>query len=319
VLGRINPDYFLGGRMDIYPDMAREAIEENLCEPLSKDLTQTASGVITIVDAHMVRAIRNVSVAKGYDPREFTLLGFGGAGPLHAVAVAKELGIRNVLIPENPGTFSSLGLLVADFRSDFVKTNIIVGKPENIERINGMFPDLEAMAERWLSKEKVPAPERILERFIDMRYQRQNYEYRIELSEERFTPQNFDHILWTFHEEHKKIHGYALYDSPVEFVNYRVTACGCVQKADVVSYPEGGESSEKALKGYRKVCFDPQIGFVSCPIYELERLAPRNRIHGPAVIEQMGSTILVPPTERAVVDNFKNIRIHIGSKKGSVR
>jgi len=312
VLGRINPEYFLGGKMAIYPEMAGEAIERTLCQPLSMDLNRTASGIITIVDAHMVRAIRNISVAKGYDPREFTLLGFGGAGPLHAVAVAKELGIQSVLIPESPGTFSSLGLLVADFRSDFVKTRILLGTTENIEQINGMFPDLESMADKWLSQEKVPASKRILQRFIDMRYQRQNYEYRIELNASRFTPQNFGQVLSAFHEEHKKNHGYALYDSPVEFVNYRVAAYGLVPKADVVSYPEGGPSPENSLKGHRKVCFDPQAGYVTCPIYGMEGLAPQNRINGPAIIEQMGSTIIVPPTERAVVDAFKNIRIQIG-------
>jgi len=301
--------------MKICPEMSRKAIEKNVCQMLTVDLIWAAFGIITIVDSHMIRAIRTVSVEKGYDVRDFTLLAFGGAGPLHAVAVAKELGIQNILVPESPGTFSSLGLLVADFRSDFVKTNIMMSKKENIEKINEIFPELESLADGWLSKENVPASKRILQRYIDMRYQRQNYEHRIELEASRLTVGNFDLVLKAFHEAHQKNHGYAHYDSPIEFVNYRVTAYGIVPKADVVSYEEAGQSPEKALKGNRKVCFDLETGFLDCPIYEMGELSPKNRIMGPAIIEQTGSTILIPPTEVASVDMFKNIRIQIGQQK----
>ena len=186
-----------------------------------------------------------------------------------------------------------------------------MGEKENIEKINSIFPDLESLANQWLTKENVPVSKQILRRFIDMRYQRQNYEYQIELREHRLTGENFDQILNAFHEEHKKNHGYAIHDSPIEFVNYRVTAYGIVPKADVVSYEEAGQSPEKALKGYRKVCFDLETGFLDCPIYEMGDLFPQNQITGPAVIEQTGSTIIIPPSETATVDIYKNIHIQI--------
>ncbi len=314
VLGRINPGYFLGGRMKIYPELSRKVIEEKIAKRLGMDLIRAALGIITIVDSHMVRAIRTISVEKGYDPREFTLLAFGGAGPLHAVAVARELGIGKILVPESPGTFSSLGLLVADFRSDFVRTSILLAEERNISAMNRIFPELESSALQWLSQEKVPKSKMVLRRFIDMRYQRQNYEHRIEVKDRRLNPSNMEQILNSFHREHKKNHGYSIPTSPIEFVNFRVAAYGIVPKADLKTYEEKAPNPGRALKGFRKVYFDTKEGFVDCPIYGLEELTPQDQIVGPAVIEQVGSTILIPPSVNASVDQFKNILIQLDKR-----
>ena len=142
--------------MGIQPELAQQAIEERVCRRLGMDLLQAARGIMTIVNDNMVRAVRAISVEKGYDPREYTLLAFGGAGPLHAVAVARELGIREVLVPSSPGTFSSLGLLISDYRSDFVRTRILPAEFASLPCINDIFAKLAGSAIRF----KRPAPKR---------------------------------------------------------------------------------------------------------------------------------------------------------------
>ena len=311
VLGRINPEYFLGGRMKIYPELSHIAIQKRVCEKLGMDLVKAAVGIITVVNSHMIRAIRRISIERGYDPREFTLLAFGGAGPLHAVAVAEELGIEKVVVPRSPGTFSSLGLLVAEFRSDFVRTNIVVGEKRSIGTVNRIFSELDSLALEWLYQEKVPKSKMLLRRSVDMRYYRQNYEHRVEMKDKRMSRFNIDELLASFHREHQKDHGYSIRDSPVEFVNFRVTAHGMIPKAKLTAYKVNGYDTERALRGYRKVYFDSKKRFMDCPIYEMEKLAFQNQIKGPAIIEQLGSTIIIPPLQRALVDKYKNVVIQI--------
>jgi len=314
-LGRINPENFLGGRMKIYPDLSQKAIQEKISEKLGMDLLDAARGIVAVVNSNMVKAIRSITVEKGYNPKEFNLLGFGGAGALHAVAIAQELGIKKVIIPENPSTFSSLGLLVSDFRSDFVKTNIVSAEKNNIKIINHIFDELELLAQQWLDKQNIAASKRLLERHIDMRYQKQNYELCVDFKDIRLNNSNFNELLEDFHQEHFRNYGYKLADRIIELVNFRVTAYGIVPKMKLKVYETNGYSPKKALKEFRKVYFEEQKSFIDCPIYTMEYLAPQNQIEGPAIIEQQVATIIIPPLLKASMDKFRNIIIYINDKE----
>jgi len=312
VLGRINPHSILGGKMKMYPEFSRKVIEKNICKKLKMDLYEAAMGIIKIVNSNMLRAIRKVSVEKGYNPREFTFLSFGGGGGLHAVALAKELGCKEVLIPESPGTFSSFGLLVSDFRSDFVKTKILIGQKENIQIINHIFSDLETLALRWLRQQNVSNSKMVLKKYIDVRYQGQNYEHLVEVKEEKVTSSTIDQVLADFHQEHQERHGYSMVDNIVEFVNFRVAAYGIVSKPELKVYEKRSINNlEGSIKEFRQVFFEEENNFLKCPIYIMEELKPEDQFIGPAIIEQNGSTITIPPLQEVAIDKFKNIIIHI--------
>lgn len=172
VLGKLNSKKVLGGRMDVDIELAKKAIREKVCDKSDLDLKRAANGIITVVNSNMVRAIRSVSVEKGYDVREFSLMAFGGAGPLHACEVAKELGMKEVLIPPHPGTLCSLGLLLADTKFDLSRTQVMDGAPENLAAINQQFKNMVDQGTALLDKEGVPAGRRVFQYFVDMRYQR---------------------------------------------------------------------------------------------------------------------------------------------------
>ena len=306
VLGRINPEYFLGGRMRVYPELARNAITERICRPLGMDLVRAARGILTIVNENMVAAIRTISVERGYDPREFTLLVFGGAGALHAAAVARELGIPKILVPSSPGTFSSMGLLVSDFRSDFVRTRIVPADAEHLPTVSKIFRELEATARGSISGTKVPLHGLVLKGSIDARYSKQNYELRVELDRPALTQSDLKTVVASFQEQHRKHHGYVL-NRPVEFVSCRVTAYGLAPKAELRADLTGPSEVGENKKSSRPVYFHELSRFTRCPIHRLGALRPGSHLRGPAVIEQFGSTALIPPGIHARIDKLRNV------------
>lgn len=187
VLGKLNQTKILGGRMDVDIELARNAVRTKICDKSELDMKRAANGIITVVNSNMVRAIRSVSVEKGYDVREFSLMAFGGAGPLHACEVARDLGMKEVLIPPNPGTLCSLGLLLADTRFDLSRTKVVSGAAKNLNTVNEQFDNMVEQGTGLLDREGVPAERRYFEFAIDMRYQRQNFEISIPVPAGRMT------------------------------------------------------------------------------------------------------------------------------------
>ena len=221
VLGKLNQKRILGGRMEVYLDLAHEALDRCICEKSGLSRAQAANGIITVVNSNMVRAVRSVSVEKGYDVREFSLMAFGGAGPLHACEVAKELGIRQVIIPPHPGTLCSLGLLLADTKFDMSRTLILEGKVENLPKFNEQFADMIHQGSEALDREGVTKERRCFEFAVDMRYQRQNFEISIPVPTGEMTEQDLRRAIADFHAEHKRSYGYCNEQAPVQFVSYR--------------------------------------------------------------------------------------------------
>jgi N-methylhydantoinase A len=310
VLRTLNPHHLLGGRMPIDAAAAREAIED-LAKKLGMGIMDIARGVISVVVAKMVRAVRVISVQRGYDPRQFTLVGFGGAGPLHAGWIARELNIKKILIPERPGIECAFGILTTDMRSDFTQTHIIAPDPENLSDINDILSGLEAQAQEWLSAEKLPVNQREIRHSVDMRYVGQNFELTIPLPGGALNKEHFGQLIRDFYDAHERTYGYKTEGEPTQLVTFRVEALGLTPKVSLSPHSLDGDDPGRALIDEREVYFGQQDGgTVVCLIYDRDELNPGNRIAGPAVVEQMDSTTVILPGQRAQMDEYRNIIIY---------
>ena len=306
VLGKLNQKKILGGRMDVDLELAKKAIQTKICDKSDLNLQQAANGIITVVNSNMVRAIRSVSVEKGYDVREFSLMAFGGAGPLHACEVAKELGMKEVLIPPHPGTLCSLGLLLADLS----RTMVLDGVAENVPEIASQFESMTAQGNGLLDKEGVPQERRRFEYFLDMRYQRQNFEICIPVPAGEMTAAVLEQVLESFHAEHKRSYGYCKKDAVVQIVNYRVSAIGIIDKPDLKPEALRPETNLPDPIAYRQVLFQGQEYYVKTPVYQREDFVPGQSIPGPCICEQMDTTLVVPAGWVIHVDGYHNLKIH---------
>jgi N-methylhydantoinase A len=317
-LGRINPDYFVGGESILDRAAAEKAIATRIAKPLGLSMMEAAAGITAVVNAHMTRILRVVSISRGLDPRDFSLVAFGGAGPLHAADLATDMGIPRVIVPESPGLFSALGLLWADLRSDFsstVRLNLLAVNGESIAR---QVARLETDAQAWLGNEKVPGRRRRLERSADMRYPMQNYEINVTLPGGAINQKWLARARESFHVAHERLYGYCDRDEDVQLVNLRVAAIGRTDRANPPKIPKGGRDPKRALKAKRPVHFQEVGDFVTTRIYERDRLFAGNKFAGPAVIEEADSTVIVPPSYTVEIDPHGRI-IMSAKKQGSRR
>lgn len=310
VLGRLNPHNFLGGRMKIDYDGAREVIEKTIATPLSLELEEAAEGIIRVVNASMMKGIRKVSVERGFDPREFVMISYGGCGPLHTSELARELGIPKVLIPQAPGVLSALGLLMADFRHDYVTTYLREVSSLSLEEFNERLRDMEIRAVEQMVQENVPEESILLKHSLDMRYLGQGYELEIPIEQGLIEAEDLQKVLLLFHDTHALNYGYSVKEDLVEIVNIRVTSFGRLKRPELKKKEKIGEDPIKALQGRREAYWDGQYHKTS--IYNRDRLQPGDTIVGPAVIEQLDSTVVVFPHQVASVDEYYNLVISTG-------
>ena len=310
VLGKLNQKKILGGRMDVDIELAKNAVKTKICDKSNLDMKRAANGIITVVNSNMVRAIRSVSVEKGYDVREFSLMAFGGAGPLHACEVAKELGMKEVLIPPHPGTLCSLGLLLADTKFDLSRTKIMNGEAGNLDDINEQFDNMVEQGTGLLDKEGVPSDRRYFEFAVDMRYQRQNFEISIPVPAGKMTEETLKKALADFHAEHKRSYGYCKEDAIVQFVSYRVSAIGVIDKPDLKAAELHLEAPIPEPIEVRQVLFQNSDEYVETPVYLRDKFVPGQSIPGPCICEQMDTTLVVPKGWVIHVDGYHNLKIH---------
>ncbi|MBI3935475.1 MAG: hydantoinase/oxoprolinase family protein [Betaproteobacteria bacterium] len=310
VLGRLNPKALLGGRMPMHPEQARAALETGIVPKLGVDHVKAAAGVIEIINVNMMGAVRVISVEQGEDPRDFTLVAFGGAGPLHAADVARNMGIRNVLVPPRPGLTSALGLLHADVRGDFSLTRLMRAVPGNIKALNRGLDELRARGGAWLKGEGEARNRAAFEWLVDMRYFGQNFELIQPFAHERFEARSLAGLVEAFHRRHRDFYGYDMRAQPVEVVNLRlvvtVKRASPPHEAPMLKRDNVGQ----ALIEKRRVWF-PETGFVATPVYDRERLPAGTRIGGPAIVEQMDTTTVVPPRAVLRSDRFGYLRIEV--------
>ena len=310
VLQTLNPTHLLGGRMTVRQDLARAAIGR-VADRLGMDAMATAQGIISVVTANMARAIRVISVQRGHDPRDYTLVAFGGAGPLHAARLARELDIGRILVPRNPGILCATGLLLTDLRADFASTRLLTLSAAALPQIEAAFRTLRERAEAWFVEEAVPPEARRVARTVDMRYAGQNYELSVPLPDGPVTMAILDALAEGFAAAHERMYGFIAEGETVQLVTYRVEATGVVPKAAFRAAPDAGPDASAAVVGRRDVCLPEAGGFVSCPVYDREKLRPGNRIDGPAIVEQMDATTVVLPDMTAYVEPYLNLVLEV--------
>jgi N-methylhydantoinase A len=306
VLQTLNPTHLLGGRMPIRQDLSKAAIQR-LADQLGLGLMETAQGILSVVTANMARAIRVISVQRGHDPRDFTLMAFGGGGPLYAARLAKELDMKRVLVPRNPGILCAMGLLLTDLRADFAATKLLPLAPGSVAEVAEGFATLTGRAEDWFVHEEIAPENRVLTRTADMRYKGQNYELAVTLPEGPVTAATLDTLASGFAELHRQRYGFVAEGEAVQIVTLRLEATGLVQKATLVRHPDAGPDASAARIGERPVWFPEAQDFVPTPIYSRDELKPGNRFAGPAIVEQMDTTTVVPPGMTARVDPYLNL------------
>jgi N-methylhydantoinase A len=297
VLGTLNPSVLLGGRMAVRHDLAVAAVTA-LAQRLGLGVMDTAQGVVSVVTANMARAIRVISVQRGYDPRDHTLVAFGGAGPLHAARLARELEIGRVLVPVSPGILCAMGLLLTDLRTDFALTRLTTLDDAAWPVLEDAFSVLTARAEAWFDSEGIHDDTRRIVQTVDMRYAGQNYELPILLQEG---------MAAAFAAAHRRLYGFAADDEPIQLVTFRVEVSATVPKATFAPQPYSGLDAAGAMTGHRHVWLPEADGFVDCPIYDRTLLRAGNVFAGPAVVEQMDATTIVLPAMIARVEPYLNL------------
>lgn len=306
VLGRI-PAALLGGEIPLDRTAAERAIRKRIAGPLGIGVVEAAAGIVEIVNHNMARAIRTVSVGRGHDPREFVLVAFGGAGPLHACRLAELLDIPTIVVPSKPGVLSTFGLLSTDLKNDYVQTCHQAGPQYDPPRIEAVYADLEAQARQWLDAERVPPDAHRLIRSADLRYAHQSFELTCPLADARVTRELMQQLVAAFHAEHRRRYTYDLPNARVELVNLRVTAIGLLPKVGAPALPAEPADRDEAFIGTRPVYVDEMSGIVETPCYARRRLAPGMTVDGPAIVEQDDATTLVLPGFRARVDPAGNL------------
>ena len=299
VLGHLDPENFLGGKMPLDVSRAQHVLEA-LAEQLGLEPLQTALGVIEIANAHMERALRVISVERGNDPRDFTLLSFGGAGGLHAGDLARRLGIPRVLIPPIASTLSAFGMLAADVVKDYTQTVMLPHDASQNEIETALSP-LVARALEDMRSEGFTHEQTRVQQLVDVRYRGQSYELAVPFDQD---------LRDNFHQSHKQVYGYARPEAPLEFVNVRVRAIGEVPAPQITAKPPADAVPEPAFLTSRPVVFSG--GEVMTPFYQGEALQPGNRIHGPAIVLRPDTTILLNPGDHAFIDSFENLLMTIG-------
>jgi N-methylhydantoinase A len=310
VLGYLSPDNFLGGRMPLDVEAARSAIAAAIARPLGMDVVDAAEGVVRIINVKMQEAIKAISTMRGHDLRDFKLLAFGGAGPLHAASMAADLGMAGVVIPLYPGVYSAMGLVMSDVTHDYIRSRLVSTARIAEDEVNAVFAELAARARADLVDENFPADRIDIEYALDLRYAGQGYEmtlpcpYPLQIGGLAPLRQSFD-------EEHRRRFGHTAPNEPVEIVSWRLRGIGRVPPVTLPKYQPAGMPLAKAVRETRKARFAGHM--LECPVYQRERLDVGVSFAGPAIIDQLDCTSVIAPGQVATVDAYKNIIVATGS------
>jgi N-methylhydantoinase A len=306
VSGLLDPDYFLGGEIELDPNAARNGIDTKIATPLGLSVEEAASGIVALTEAKMAALLEEMTVGKGYDPRDFTLLAYGGGGPLVASALAARLEIPRVVIPPYAATFSAWGMLTLDVVHDFARTQITSLEFLDPDSVRQTFAQLETQAHEALARERIAPENRRLLRSLDMRYEGQEHTLNIALSAEFLETLSVAQLRSLFDDRHEVAYGYRMAD-PAEVTVYRIRAVGLLDKPSQPSLESTGTSVDAARKGTRRANHRESGGTLEWTVYDRERLQPGHRIAGPAIIEEPTATTIVSPGKEAEVDTIGNL------------
>lgn len=312
VLGRLDADQFLGGDLTIDPDLAHQAIEKKIAKPLGMSVEEAALGIIKIINSNMALAIRANSVARGFDPREFSLMPFGGAGPLHGVALAEIISAREVLVPPAPGINAAIGLLVTDIQYEFTRSVLSIlntADQSDIENINSHVDELVQQCRDSLTADGVPADQQRFHKIAECRYQGQGFELRADMPDEPLTLDNKQAVMDAFHDQHRQDYSYAFDNGVVEMMTLRVIGSAAIEP---LQWPKlakaNGHAVSDALLYSRPTSFDGGE-MADTPRYDRGKLLAGHELSGPAIVVQHNSTTVVPPGYDARVSRYGNLHI----------
>jgi N-methylhydantoinase A len=308
VLGLLNPDNFAGGALELDVERARDAIERHVAEPLGMSIEEAAIGIRNVIDNKMAGSVRAVSTDEGYDLRDFALAAFGGAGPLHAANVARELGVSTIVVPNNPGVASALGCLLSNIKHEYVRSIVSSVDEMDIEETNEVIEALLDQGQSDLTQEDVTPEARSFEVSFDMRYlgQAHNLNVAQPTSGHTLTDESLEQLVDVFVRQHRNRYGFVDEVNPAEVVNVRVSATGTVESPDL-RYTDTQESSvEKAKAGTRDVTVSTDET-VTATYYDYSKIGPGHEFSGPAILESSNSTIWIPSGFEASVDEYRNV------------
>jgi N-methylhydantoinase A len=306
-LGYLSADNFLGGRMRLDPDRARQAIGDKVARPLGLPIETAAEGVVRIIEVKMEEAIKAISTMRGHDLREFMLLAFGGAGPVHNGRIARDLGLAGVIVPPYPGVFSAIGLLISDVKHDYVQSRLTPIAALTVEAVEAVFDRLEREAVAQLQRDGFSPAAIRLDRTLDMRYSGQGYETAVPCPAAMMREGGLVAIRKRFDEQHRAMFGHMAPGEPVEVVSYRLRGNGIVAPPPMPKFKPAGTPLSEALREYREVVFDGRRR--RCPVYQRERVDVGATLAGPAILDQFDCTTVVSPGQTARVDQWKNLLI----------
>jgi N-methylhydantoinase A len=313
-LGRVNPDFFLGGEKALDPLLAEAAIRTRIAEPLGISVQEAADAVLEIANTKMTSALYFVSVEQGIDPRDYILVASGGAGPMQAVTIARQLGVRSVLIPPTPGLNSAVGLLATDLRHEQVRTYMRPADEADAEELLSVLDEMAAGLAGLLRREGVAEQRISVSRQLDMCYVGQSYALRVPLPDSGHGGALVEAARSAFHDAHRAAYGYSNPGEAIQIVSLRVISVGKVERPRLREVGAADGPASAAVKQVRPVYFTESGGTTPTAIYDRTLLRSGHRFEGPAVVEQMDTTVVVPPGTSVGVDNFGNLIISTGAQ-----
>lgn len=321
VLGYLDKDFFAGGKMPLSFEKAEMAIKEKIADPLSMDVKQAAAGMYRVINVNMATGVREVSVKRGHDPREFPLIVAGGAGPVHACMIGLELEIPVMVIPKESSIFCAAGMLISDLKHNFVRT--YTSRLEDIDRqkFKALFYSMEDEANKLLRSERIPENDIQHVYSLDLRYVKQYHEVNVKITRKDIEVGDVGHIANLFHPEHNRLYGYSLEEqgTPVELINLRLLSVGRTIKPKFNQEELQGTDPSHAFKKKRDVYLPLEEAFAEVPVYDGHKMMCGNRVKGPAVIEQVNTTTFVTPEYNILCDRYGSYTVYLKEKEAEIQ
>ncbi len=320
ILGLLDKDFFAGGKMPLNYENAEKAIKEKIADPLGMDVVEAAAGMYRVINVNMASGVREVSVKRGHDPREFPLVAAGGAGPVHACMIALELEMPVIVVPKESSIFCAAGMLMSDLKHNFVQTYSTRLRDLDVERFKSIFHEMENEAAKLLESEHIPEDDIQFIPSLDMRYVKQYHEVTVTITKEEIESGDIKGITGKFHPEHNRLFGYSLEEegTPIQVINLRLLAVGKTVKPQFLKEEYTGEDPSAALKKKRKVYLPRKQVFDEIPVYDGHKLKYGNSIEGPAIIEQVNTTTFVTPEFNVLCDRYGSYTVYVKEKEAEI-
>jgi N-methylhydantoinase A len=321
ILGYLDKDFFAGGKIPLNYEKAEKAIKEHVADKMNMDIVEAAAGMYQVINVNMASGVREVSVKRGEDPREFPLVVAGGAGPVHACMIALELEIPVMIIPKESSIFCAAGMLMSDLKHNFVRTYSTLLNNIDQNKFHSLFAEMKREARELLKAEHIPGSAIQFVYSLDMRYLKQYHELNVTVSEEEIETGDMDGIVAKFHPEHNRLYGYSLEEekTPIEMINLRLLSIGKTVKPKFMQEDYDGENPAKALKKKRNAWLPLKRGFEEVPVYDGAKLRFGNKIEGPAIIEQVNTTTFVTPEYNVLCDQYGSYTMYLKAKEKEIK